>query len=220
VVYAREVKGTALTFQVSGLLWNRSLIMRDVESKSLWSHILGRCMQGAHAGATLKMLPSTMTTWADWKATYPGTTVLNMSRVVKGFTRRFYKRPEGFVFGVVVQGQAKAYGLERLMKRPVIQDKIQGVPLVIVYDAASTRAAVFRRKVNGEVLSFKPRPVQNRLIDKETGTQWNPATGEAVEGPRKGSRMTPLVGILSFRFAWKLFHPETEWWGGVPHRRR
>ena len=40
-MYAREAKGQTLTFQVSGMLWKRSLVMRDIETGSLWSHLLG-----------------------------------------------------------------------------------------------------------------------------------------------------------------------------------
>ena len=40
------------------MLWNRSLVMYDVETKSNWSHILGRAMDGEMKGTRLEMLPS------------------------------------------------------------------------------------------------------------------------------------------------------------------
>ena len=45
-MYARKTKERTLTFGVSGMLWNRSLVMYDRETKSLWSHMLGEAMQG------------------------------------------------------------------------------------------------------------------------------------------------------------------------------
>ena len=56
-MYARKVKGKALTLSVSGMLWNRSLVILDAETKSLWSHILGRAMRGPLEGETLEVLP-------------------------------------------------------------------------------------------------------------------------------------------------------------------
>ena len=56
MVYASEVGGKKLTFQVSGKLWNRSLVMRDLETGSLWSHILGECMEGELMGKKLELI--------------------------------------------------------------------------------------------------------------------------------------------------------------------
>ena len=44
------VKDRKLTLCVSGKLWNRSLIMMDKETDSLWSHLLGEAMAGPLEG--------------------------------------------------------------------------------------------------------------------------------------------------------------------------
>jgi hypothetical protein len=54
-VYATNVDKQKLTFCVSGQLWNRSLVMMDLETKSLWSHLLGRGMQGKHKDTLVGM---------------------------------------------------------------------------------------------------------------------------------------------------------------------
>ena len=38
-----------LTLVVSGMLWNRNLVMLDLETESLWSHILGEAKAGVLA---------------------------------------------------------------------------------------------------------------------------------------------------------------------------
>ena len=60
-MYASQVESRKLTFSVSGMLWNRSLVMLDQETKSLWSHILGQAMRGPLKGTRLEVIPSTMT---------------------------------------------------------------------------------------------------------------------------------------------------------------
>jgi hypothetical protein len=45
-VYAREIKGQALSFGVSGKLWANALIMDDRQTDSLWSHLGGQAITG------------------------------------------------------------------------------------------------------------------------------------------------------------------------------
>ena len=40
IVFDRRVDSQVLTFQVSGMLWNRTLVMYDTETQSLWSLLL------------------------------------------------------------------------------------------------------------------------------------------------------------------------------------
>jgi hypothetical protein len=70
-VYDRTVNEKLLTLCVSGQLWNRSLVMLDIETRSLWSHILGEAMAGELKGQLLKPIPSDMVTWAAWKRDHP-----------------------------------------------------------------------------------------------------------------------------------------------------
>ena len=69
------------------MLWNRSLIMQDLETKSLWSHLLGQAMSGQIKGAQLQQLPGDMVTWEAWRREHPDTTVLNMSRTHRAYTK-------------------------------------------------------------------------------------------------------------------------------------
>ena len=72
--------------------------MMDVETGSLWSHILGEAMQGELKGTQLDSLPCDMVTWEAWLREHPKTTVLNLSRHKKhNYTREFYRQPERFL---------------------------------------------------------------------------------------------------------------------------
>ena len=99
-MYASEVNDRKLTFQVSGMLWQRSLVMRDLETKTLWSHLLGRGMRGKLEGVQLVMLPAVMTTWKEWGDRHPETTDLAMSRTAGQFNEQLWQQPERYVFGI------------------------------------------------------------------------------------------------------------------------
>lgn len=47
------------------------------------------------------------------------------------------------------------------------------------------------------------------MRDRQTGTQWQQATGEAFEGPLKGKQLTMVPFLLTTWGEWRAHHPET-----------
>jgi len=206
-VYATNVDEQKLTFCVSGQLWNRSLVMLDLETKSLWSHLLGRGMQGQHKGTLLKVLPSDITTWSVWKNEHPGTTVLNLRRSSRQFVKDFYKEPRQFVVGFVGNFAMHHVAMDQLLKRPIANIDANGLPLLVVFDPEGTATRVFRRKLGGRLLTFSA-DLKAILKDDQTGSVWN-RSGVAIEGTLKGKSLEQQISIPSFRRAWQNFHPES-----------
>ena len=191
------------------MLWNRSLVMIDEETRSLWSHLLGEAMQGPLQGTKLEAVPSEMVTWESWRREHPQTTVLNLSRTARNYVKQFYRRPQDFVFAWIENGQAYAAGFDMLIKNPVINMKLAKSTMVVTFDKDSTAAHLFSSVVDQRTLkfiSYKP----GRMKDSQTETIWNSNTGMAVQGPLKGKRLQQLVGIVSYARAWDLFHPDTK----------
>ncbi len=206
-MYVTNVEGQKLTFVVSGKLWNRSLIMMDVETESLWSHLLGRGMAGQHKGKLLKTIPSDMTTWSSWKVEHPGTTVLNLKRSSRQFVKDFYKDPRRFVVGFTGNFGMHHVSMEQLLKRPVANIDARGLPLLVFFDPAGTATRVFRRKVDDQILTFSTAAA-GRFVDNETASTWN-RQGVAVAGSLEEKTMQQEVSIPSFKRAWLTFHPDS-----------
>jgi len=85
-------------------------------------------------------------------------------------------------------------------------------PLDFLMDLA--RHQRHTRTVDGRELTFEPvegRP--DRFRDQETGSLWTIA-GKAVEGPMAGESIAVVPHGNHFWFAWAVFKPETEVWGG------
>jgi hypothetical protein len=84
VVFDRRVGEEVLELGVSGLLWNSNLLMFDRRAggkrESLWSQLLARAVAGPAAGGgratRLRVLPSSVAHWGDWRERHPGTTVV------------------------------------------------------------------------------------------------------------------------------------------------
>ncbi len=192
------------------MLWDNSVVMMDLETKSLWSHILGEAMSGPLLGTKLKVIPSLMTDWKTWRTIHPNTTLAFLDRTTREYTRSFYRDLSQFVIAMRNARESKVWAFDRLSKYPIVNDQFAREPLVIVFDQKSSTAFVLSRRVDDRVLTFK---LSNEiLIDNQTGSQWNAATGKAIQGQLKGKQLRPLVATVSFRQAWMRFHPNTIVW--------
>ncbi len=212
-MYAATVRERSLTFCVSGMLWNRSLVMKDLETGTLWSQILGEAMRGELKGETLELLPSAITTWADWKAEHPDTTVLALSRTAREFIDDFQKEPGRFVLGVGRPGGGKlCFPFDALRDRGVINDQVAGESVAATFEPETTEAHCFSRKLEGWTLTFQTTDAPRRMRDGETGSVWDSKTGVCLEGELKGRELRDFPAIVSFRRAWLTFHPDSRVW--------
>jgi len=208
-VYDRTVKNQKLTFCVSGKLWNRSLLMMDIETRTLWSHILGQAMEGELRGSELEPLAGDMVTWGAWRTEHPKTTVLNLKRTARAYTVRFYeasKQGQSFVLGFTGNYGMHHCPFSTMQEKPLLNADAKGLPLLITFDAPSTSARIFVRKLGDRTLTFEALGA-DRMRDDETRSVWDRKSGTAVEGALRGKRLEPHVGIVSFARAWQAFHP-------------
>ena len=126
------------------------------------------------------------------------------------YEKGFYKDLAKFVFGYTVLGEARAWSFDQLAHQSVVNDRLGGRPVLIVFDRETTAVWIYDRTVDGKVLSFERSGTF--VKDRETAGLWDPAKGQAVEGPQQGKQLKPLVGIVAYRRAWRDFHPDSSYW--------
>lgn len=160
----RRAGGKPLTFGVSGLLYNSDVLMYDRETESLWSQIMMKSVSGRMRGKSLRLLPLEHTTWSDFKTRHPNGKVLSLET---GYTRDYGRNPytgyavspqlyfpvahhddrlfaKAEVVGVVLDGVAKAYPIQRLKTQPPeFHDTIGGTRIIVRYDRVSDSARLF-----------------------------------------------------------------------------
>lgn len=164
MVFDAAVNGKKMTFGVSGKLYNSDVLLYDHESESLWSQLKMEAVTGKYSGKKLKLFPSKLTTWKDWKKRYPSTTVISF----KTGYRRDYSRnpyldyeqsrllyfpvsqrnnrlhPKAWVIAIVVNNNAKAYPFSVLERTgSEVSDRVGGKPITVQFDSDS-RSAVIR----------------------------------------------------------------------------
>ena len=233
-MYAREIGGETLAFGVSGKLLMNVLVMYDQQTDSLWSQFTGDAVAGPKKGTRLEFIPAQMIAWWAWLELHPDTLALDKGGF-SGFDPYidYYNRdsagvlgeavqddrlqPKELVLGLEVKGLPRAYSIQQLGQTPVINDIVNELPLVVVFDGASVGSAVYQRQVNGQELTFSLLEQEGegppQMRDEATGTTWSVLTGVGLEGPLAGTTLQRMPSNYVFWFAWTDFHPDTELYG-------
>jgi hypothetical protein len=188
-----------LQFGTSGKLYNSNLVMYDRTSKSLWSQALGQGIVGKYAGQKLQRIPFDISYWKDWKQLYPNSKVLSKDT---GFSRPYGADPYGDYYtsdqlyfpvsnhdnrlglkekvigldnigGGLGKEQYKAYKLQQIESLKVINDEINGKPVTLFSLYPAMIRVYDRMVVGGKVLEFEYNNNNNKIIDKQTISEWN-----------------------------------------------
>lgn len=204
--------------------------MYDHQTDTLWSQLLGEAVQGELSGTKLEVLPAMMTTWEEWKTIHPDTLAIQKGFVGNwdAYSGYYTSSDEGvlgveqsddrlgakeFVIGVNLGQDAVAYPFGVLDRELVVNDLINDVPAVVVFDSDTATGVVWKRNLaDGRLLTFTADEGEN-IRDLETGTLWNGFSGQAITGELAGEKLKQIPSTLVFWFAWFDFHPATRLYG-------
>ncbi len=121
--------------------------------------------------------------------------------------------PDDLVLGVVIKDDAVAFPVRRIGYHHVVNVTIGGEPIVASYCTLCHTGTIFKRTLNGLLLTFRLIGINNQnalLEDLESRSWWQQSTGEAIAGPLKGERLTPLVHDEVTYALWAREHPHTK----------
>jgi len=127
-----------------------------------------------------------------------------------------YLLAEEPVFGVEINGDARAYPLRILDWHEMANDVVGGVPISLAYCTLCGAAIAYDgRASDGETYTFGSSGFlfrSNKLMyDRQTRTLWNQLTGEPVLGELAATdvQLSLLPVVLTSWSAWQAQHPET-----------
>jgi hypothetical protein len=102
-------------------------------------------------------------------------------------------KPVEPVILVQVGDDARAYPIQILMWHEIVNDTVDGEPLLVTFCPLCNTAIAFKRTVNGQVLDFgttgRLRYSNLIMYDRQTETWWQQATGEAIAGELTGAQL-------------------------------
>ncbi len=134
-----------------------------------------------------------------------------LNRSVPRDVGRTNGQPKERVLGLRLAGTDRAYPFQTLKTQPLINDTLNGEPVLIWFDPDSQTGTAYLRRVVETTLTFSRSPEDpGILIDDQTGSEWLATTGEAVSGHYRGKRLLPLVATTAFAFGWYSYFPNSE----------
>jgi len=121
--------------------------------------------------------------------------------------------PVDLVLGYVAGGTAYAYPFKILNFHEIVNDEIDGTPVLISYCPLCGSAIVYDRRVGGEVLSFGNTSALYEsdlvMVDRTTGSYWWQVAGTAIVGPLTDTELRALPSVVATWQGWVSDHPDT-----------
>ncbi len=231
IPYNSEVGGREVKFDTSGLLYRSNKLLYDDISFTLWSSLTGEPVAGPMVGYDVKLTPNAAvtTTWGEWKATHPDTTVLSLDT---GFERDYsegaayaaYFASDELMFGVSQTDsrlknkdeilalrfdtnsgpQALAVAADYLQSNPVFQTNFAGRDLVMV-----TSPGGANRVYAASGYSFDRMSADGKVVDSN-GETWTAAEDRLIPDSDPTGGLVRLPAFRAFWFGWYAQYPNTE----------
>ena len=179
-----------IELRTSGLLSRSNKVMFDYNTMSVFDTFRGNAVSGPlqDENYVLEMLTVVTSTWGEWKAAYPDTTIV----AADGGLGRFY--PFDPLGGRDDDGPIFPVG--RVDVRLPVQEQVLGIQTPdgqhVAFSVAQARSAL---EAGGDVLLAGVR------VTMDAGG----LRAELADG-------TPIASHQAFWFAWSQFHPDTVVW--------
>ena len=205
MVHRRSIKGEEITFGVQGALLGNAMTFWDHDTGSVWSQPTGEAVAGPRKGERLELLPVSFTSWDAWLQEHPETLALDTTAFVTGFAL------ERMAIVLDLADDAIAIRYLDLVDAGVVNEVVGGLEVAAVVDPTDPdRWETFARRMGDQVLTLA---IENdQLIDRETGTVWDPVRGRALSGPLEGEILGILPGFTIFPRDFGTFFPDGRFW--------
>ena len=236
ILFNAEIGGTVRNFGTSGFLYQSNKLMFDRSTNTLWRQLTGEPVVGelASSGLMLEMLPLVLTTWKEWQAQNPETSVLSLETgysfeylhpndedathfdyfnspdiLFPAFLRDVRRAEKDRVFAVRFLGASSAYPIDILQREPVVNDTVGLQNLVIVTDPESNAVRAYDRDDHTFDLGASVR----ELVD-ENGLVWQVEETGLVSDTGGVPSLRRLPGHDAFWFGWFAANPRTKLYAG------
>jgi hypothetical protein len=210
------VNGNVTTFKLSGMK-SFNAIMQDSETHSWWQQATGEAIAGKAKGQTLPEVQHSQTTISEWINLYPNSLIMqpdpeslanyeHFQVVENGYVPDHFKtnfdlrKDFSWILGIVVGTTAKAYDWNKLSESKIINDEIEGVPIVLVLAADGKSFFAYQRTDKNDFTLKDDRIISGQSVYNLAGTPFS-------------SEDMPLKKIMAYQefwHSWKTFHPNTE----------
>ena len=176
--------------------------MRDKETGTWWQQITGKAVYGPMKGAALDLVPYDELSFGEWKTEVSGGQVLApVTKYEKEYDSKWEAdvaklpvvisfpgtelKSRDVVVGLQIEGEARAYPWEALVKQSPIMDRVHGTPLLVVAEPDKKSFRVFVSRIDGNDTEF--------FLKGEPESEAPSATKPAASTESKPAETKPVV---------------------------
>lgn len=190
IVFDRRLDGRVLDFGTTGKLRNSDMVMYDRQTESWWQQYLGEAIVGELTGKRLKMLPSRLESFENFKNRAPnGRVLVPNDPTMRSYGQNPYAGYDSAGFPFLYRGDLPGY-INPMIRVVVVDGKAWAFPLLIEKGAV--------KDGNLEITWSKG---QNSALDART-------ISEGVDvgniTARRGGK--DVVHDVTFAFVYHAFH--------------
>jgi hypothetical protein len=217
--------------------------MRDRETGTWWQQITGKAIYGPMQGSALELVPSDELTFGEWKSEVSdGKVLAEVPKYAKEYDSKWEAdvaklpvvvsfpgtelKSRDVVVGLALNGAARAYPWDTLIKQSPVVDRVNDTPLLVTVGPDGKSFRVFVRRIDGKDAEFflkgedappptqadsksqTPAPKTWALLDATTASEWN-FQGCAISGPSQGKCLDRVPALKDYWFDWRNYHPDT-----------
>jgi hypothetical protein len=220
-VYKPFVQGQRQQFRLVGMNAFNAML-EDVQSGSWWRQANGEAVIGPRKGVRLEEVASHQVTLQQWLALYPASGVMQPDpaftaeyakdyayergtsrRALTGTDPRSWEE-KSWVVGITVRGASRAYDWNHLLRHRVINDVLNGTPLVLALARDSASFFAFER------------PSADMIFRVEGDSLVAGTARYAFNGQGPHGALTPLSASQEFWLSWRTFQPRTDQFPAPP----
>lgn len=235
IPYESIAAGRTWRLGTSGLLYRSNKLMFDEDTGSLWSTLEGKPVIGELVGSDVQLQPRPVvtTTWGEWKAEHPQTTVLsldtghkrdysdgaayrdyfshdNLYFQVPGTDRRLRNKAEVLTLKVRAavgpEEQPVAIAADFLKRSPVYLLEVGGRRMVVV---TSRQGANRVYALGTGSTTFQSRRPDDRTVVDGDGRPWQVTEDALVRRDDSAMRLPRMPAQRAFWFGWHAQYPTT-----------
>ncbi|MEE8331236.1 MAG: DUF3179 domain-containing protein [Acidimicrobiia bacterium] len=132
--------------------------------------------------------------------------------VYESAAEAFWLADDDLVLGYLGD-RAYAYPIRILNFHEIVNDEIDGVPVLVSYCPLCRSGVVFDRRLGDQVLTFGNTSALYDsdlvMFDRQTGTYWWQVPGRGIVGTLSGEELTALPSVTTTWAVWKTTYPDT-----------
>ncbi|MDP9041605.1 MAG: DUF3179 domain-containing protein [Bacteroidota bacterium] len=116
------------------------------------------------------------------------------------------------IIGIIINNEARAYPIQIIGYHHQVRDTVGNTPVMITYCTVCRTGRVYSPAVNGKLEKFRLVGMDHfnaMFEDESTKSWWQQATGIAIAGSLKGSRLEEIPSRQSTLTSWLQLYPNS-----------